>query len=424
MDKILQMAFTEPERWRKAIDRAFDKGIEIAELQLYCNEEYRVDVYKQIRDGRYHITPPHTALIPKDEPGKFRTVFINEDKDRILLSLVNDLLFDLCPEMVHPRCRSYQKGISCGDIVKDMSRRVVEAGEGVVGWKSDLSKYFDRVPLRYIDWAFDEVERKHGRSALIDVVREYYHNNLYLEKVEGEWIVRDQYQSLKQGCAVASWLADVILYPIDEALSKMGHYCRYSDDQLFIGTPYKESMQVLEDMLADMDMQINEKKREWIDRDHWFKFLGFSIKGQDISLSYNAIKKFQDEIEGIVKNAKSYKSGLHMLYRYLYIGNGEFSWATRVLRAVNVRRDINLLNQYCMDALRAIQTGRHNLGGLGWSRVQKVGCISRGTGSNVKANRQKTDKMLEGYYTIGCMQNAMWACRGAYESIVREMKTA
>lgn len=77
-----------------------------------------------------------------------------------------------------------------------------------------------------------------------------------------------------------------------------------------------------------------------------------------------------------------------------------------------------------MDALRAIQTGKHDLGGLGWSRVQKVGCISRGTGSNVKANRGKTDKMLEGYYTIGCMQNAMWACRGAYESIVREMKTA
>ena len=42
-----------------------------------------------------------------------------------------------------------------------------------------------------------------------------------------------QYQSLKQGCAVASWLADVLLYDLDRELSQMnGYYVRYSDDML------------------------------------------------------------------------------------------------------------------------------------------------------------------------------------------------
>ena len=67
-------------------------------------------MYRRIRDGKYKIMPPHTALIPKDN-GEFRTVYINEPADRILLSIANDLLFEIMPEMVHPNCKSYQKGL-------------------------------------------------------------------------------------------------------------------------------------------------------------------------------------------------------------------------------------------------------------------------------------------------------------------------
>ena len=53
---------------------------------------------------------------------------------------------------------------------------------GCLGWKSDLSKYFDSVPIRFIDEAFDKVEAKHGQSALIDVLRKYYHSDLYFDE--------------------------------------------------------------------------------------------------------------------------------------------------------------------------------------------------------------------------------------------------
>ena len=186
-------------------------------------------MYQAIKDGKYEIAPPHTAQIPKDN-GEFRTVYVNEPMDRILLSIANDLLFELTPEMIHSRCKSYQKGTGCGKIVQEVSKEICETKGEIIGWKSDLSKYFDSVPIRFIDGAFDMVEQKYGHSALIDVLRKYYHSDYFFDP-KGNLL--QMYQSLKQGCAVASWLADVLLYHIDEKLTNTdGFYVRYSDDML------------------------------------------------------------------------------------------------------------------------------------------------------------------------------------------------
>lgn len=80
-------------------------------------------MYVAMRDGKYQIAPPHTAQIPKDVPGEFRTVYINEPMDRVVLSIANDLLFETCKDMVHPACKSYQTGIGCGKVVKEAATR-------------------------------------------------------------------------------------------------------------------------------------------------------------------------------------------------------------------------------------------------------------------------------------------------------------
>jgi hypothetical protein len=71
-----------------------------------------------------------------------------------------------------------------------------------------------------------------------------------------------------------------------------------------------------------------------------------------------------------------------------------------------------------MDCLRAVQTGKKKVGGLGYVRDKKDGCIARGTGRNVKANKQKIPELL-GYYTISCMQNNLRTSKGLYNAIVR-----
>jgi len=416
-DKILEMLF-DLDRWTYAIEKGVGKHIDKAALYLLTNPKARGEMYRRIKSGNYEIAPPHTAQIPKDN-GDFRTVYINEPADRVLLSIANDLLFDLMPEMVHPMCKSYQKGLGCGKVVKEVSRRICSTEGEVIGWKSDLSKYFDSVPISFIDKAFDAVERKHGHSALIDVLRKYYHSDLYFDP-QGE--LQSVYQSLKQGCSVASWLADVLLYHIDEKLSSMnGYYVRYSDDMLYIGEDCEEAMKVLQDELAKMSMKLNPKKVERLTHTRWFKFLGFSIKGSDISLSATRLKKFQKEVEARTIRAKSTtpRKALNAVNRFLYKGNGEFSWATQVLPVCNVKKDIRELDKFVMDCLRAVATGKKKLGGLGYVAGKPDGCIQRGIGRNVKANRDKTAKEIDGYVTIDCMQNALRTSREAYMTLVR-----
>lgn len=418
-DRILSMFF-EKARWQYAIEKGLFKDMNKAVMYQLTTPEARLAMYQRIKSGNYKIMPPHTAKIPKDN-GDFRTVYVNEPVDRILLSIANDLLFELMPEMVHPRCMSYQKGIGCGRVVQEVSRKICSANGNVIGWKSDLSKYFDSVPIEFIDLAFDKVEEKHGKSALIDIIRDYYHTDLYFD-TDGN--LTSSYQSLKQGCSVAAWLADVVLYHIDEQLSGLdGYYIRYSDDTLFIGKDYEKAMTIMQDELMKMQMKLNPKKVEYLDENHWFKFLGYSIKGHNISLSSTRIKTFQKEIEKrtIKKRDTTMTKAINAVNRYLYKGYEDFSWATQVLPVINVKEDINKLNTFVMDCIRAVKTGKSKVGGLGYVKTQAVGCIDRGRGRNVKANRGKTESEIKGYLSIGCAQNALRTSRAAYNTLVNTL---
>lgn len=424
-DILLEKVF-EAERWEEAINKGFFKGIDKGELRQLCGPETRARLAMAILEDNYEIAPPHQALIPKDN-GEFRTVYVNENIDRIFLSIVNDLLFELCSDMIHPACKSYQKGIGCGKVVQEITKNIKWQKEyedlesKTFGIKADLSKYFDSVPIEFIDNVFDQLVHKFGDSKIIAILRKYYHTDLCFDP-DGNLI--KHYQSLKQGCAVASWLADVMLYEIDDHLSELkGMYVRYSDDILYIGRFYDYAMKVLEKNLEIMSMKLNPKKVEYLSYDRWFKFLGFMIKEDQITLSPGRVKTFQKEIEKrSVKNRHvSGKAAIISINRYLYKGDGTYSWATQVLPIINVERDIDTLNEFVMDCIRACQTGKRKIGGLGTITNQKDYMILRGTGKNVSANRKNTEKEIEGYYSIRCMQKALNICRPVYDTIVREM---
>lgn len=421
-DKLLAMFF-EPQRWEVAIEKGVGKDINRAYLYQLTKEEVRAEIYMRMKAGEYEIAPPHIALIPKDD-GTMREVVVNEPVDRIVLSIINDMLFELTPERIHESCKAYRKGIGCGMVVQQIAAHAHKVDGDLLGWKSDLSKYFDSVPIRFIDAQFDYVEERFGKSAIIDVLRKYYHSDWCFDP-DGKLI--SKYQSLKQGCSVASWLADVILYDIDSLLSGLGYYIRYSDDMLFIGNNYQKAMYILNEKLKEKEMVLNPKKVEFIRRDKWFKFLGFALNlsttKDNITLAKSRIKQFQKEIEDRTINKKdtTFTKALNSVNRYLYKGNGEYSWATQVLPIVNVKRDIDELNKFVMDALRAVMTGKKKIGGLGFVADRKEGCVSRGIGRNVRMNREKTGDDITGYLSIGCMAKAIKTRKGVYNTLVSQL---
>ena len=420
MNDILLKKFFEIERWEKAIEIGVDKHIDKGELRKLCSPEFRVALCNAILNDNYEIAPPHQVEIPKDN-GDMRIVYVNENVDRIFLSIANDLFFEMFPEFIHPSCKSYQKGMGCGKIVQEVSRYVVNTKREHVGFKADLTKYFDSVSIRFIDGIFDKMEQKVGKSKIIDVVRKYYHTDLCFD-VNGDLI--EHYQSLKQGCAVASFLADAVLYKVDFILSSLsGYYVRYSDDLLVISDNHEQSFITLRSMLNDFELTLNPKKVEDIYANKWFKFLGFYIKGDKITLHKGRVKTFQKEIMArtIKQRNISVQKAINQVNSYLYKGDGIYSWSTAVLPIINVQKDIDELNQFVLDCIRACATGKKKIGGLGSVNDRKDYTILRGTGKNVKANRMKTEKEIEGYLSINCMRKALMTNRAVYDTLVRTM---
>jgi hypothetical protein len=265
------------------------------------------------------------------------------------------------------------------------------------------------------------MENKIGKSKIIDVVRKYYHTDLCFD-INGDLI--EKYQSLKQGCSTASFLANAVLYPIDDAVSKMNvYYVRYSDDLLALGNDWRDVFEMIKQMLGDMEMELNPRKVEILAKNRWFKFLGFNIKGSQITLSKNRVKSFQKEIERrtIKQRNISLTRALNQVNSYLYKGDGAYSWATSVLPIINVDKDIETLNTFVMDCLRACATNKKKIGGLGSVNDKENYTILRGVGKNVTANRNKTPKEIENYLSIKCMQNAILTRRAVYETLVRSM---
>lgn len=416
-DLLLESTF-DYQRWVDLIERADTvKGINKGLLRSFSSPQKRAELLKAICDYKYHVAPPRVILIPKDKAGEFREVKANVDLDRIVLTLINDSLFSLFGDLIHPNCKSYQKGLSSVETVQK-TVNAIKGFSGFLGYKVDLSKYFDSVKIEFIDQVFDTLENRlgfHGEP-IIALLREYYHSD-WLFDVEGRLV--QQYTSLKQGCAVASFLADVILKDVDEKMtSECQFYVRYSDDMLLIGKNAERALTILENELSKYGLKLNPKKVEKLSSDKWFTFLGFSIKGDKITLSHNRVKKFQKEVQN--RTFKSKLKSLTAIKRNLlnWLYGGQFNWASSCFSVINVQKDIDELNKFILDALRACVTKKSKIGGLG-TVDGKDYTIIRGVGKNVKSNRTKTEKIFTDYKSVGCLVKDYRLSKSVFETVIR-----
>ena len=423
-NKLLELMF-QKERWEALITKADLKGIDKGELRKMCHPDVRAAIYLAIKNETMEFMPSHMAQIPKDTPGEYRTVFVGENIDRCIQSLINDCLFELFPEMVHPSCKSYQKNLGTGKTVKELSSILANTKTEIVGVKSDFHHYFDVVNLDAIMNVFDTIEKKlgfaNGTEPVMNLLRKTWNNNLVFD-LDGNLI--EQYCGIRQGNAIGSFLADAILYELDEFMSnKYLFYCRYSDDCITIHNNPDEIIRDMNNIISKYGVSLNPRKVQVLRKNEWFKFLGFNLKDSMITLSKSRVKSFQKEIENrtIKQRNITPQKALNQVNSYLYKGDGIYSFATSVLPIINVEKDIETLNAFVMDALRACATKKTKIGGLGCVNDKEDHTILRGVGKNVTANRNNTPKEINGYLSIGCMRKALLTRRAVYDTLVRSM---
>ena len=447
-NKLLELMFKH-ETWEQAIEKANEKEINLAVLKQLAIPHNRVRLYYMIVNEQLEIAPSRMAQIPKDN-GEMRTVFICEDSDRVILSIINDCLFELFPDMVHSQCRSYLSGESCAKTVQEVSREMVKLNKIThnihIGNRYDFTKYFDRVDLIAILRVFDEIERRLGfeknTEPVMNLLRKFYKSNLVFD-LDGNLI--EMYSGLKQGVATASFLADVILYELDDFMyKKYKYYWRYSDDLIVLAKDTNEITNDINRIICKYGVKLNDNKTKELKSNEFFKFLGFDLCGDIITLSGRRAKKFSKEIVSrtIAKPYITPHQAKENVKQFLY-GNGDgYSWATSCFSALkNCDEDINVLNNFVMDCLRLVEVrynynqerkrnglkskkikyGFKDVGGIGVVSNSTSHTLVRGTGKKVSTARKRTEKEIEHYMSIGCLLNAYKINKPVYQACIRSI---
>ena len=423
-DSLLDLIFyNNNEIWEEVLRQGIqEKHIKPKLIQDFCDPDYRENLRKEIAERKYKITPPHAAQIPKDD-GTMRTIYVNEAHDRVLLSVINNTICKHCmKEMVNPKCVSYKQHIGCGKIDKRIQKELVmmkdKYGDDFKAIKLDLSKYFDTVNIESIDEIFDILETKFDKSCVLDMLKEYYHDDTIIDLDKSEI---HKYTSLRQGCAFAAFLADSILKDMDDELTGMGIiYYRYSDDILIMGKNdvIDLALERIKYHLNLKGLSLNPKKVETLfqNKRQWFTFLGFNISMNGITLSNKRIKNLQHKIDDICKTSHNPYSALKRIYRYLYDNTNTYAYMDTIMPVVTSRSDLHQIDMYICDRLKA--KPNEKIGGLGCDKLQKNGVVMRGKGRHMSAIKAR-EKLA--YTSIVQMYDTYNTNRNAYKILCNEV---
>ena len=446
MEDLLLAKMFEYERWCRLLDHATEKGISKTILRRMATPQVRLELYNRIKNGKYEIAPPSVLLIPKDN-GEFRKVYANTPEDRVVCELVNECMMEIFKEFIHPSCVSYQRGLGCQEIVQRVSDKIIKLGKNTtkpIGVVTDYSRYFDNVSIEAIDECFDKMEMKLGfqpnTEPVISMMRKYYHSTLYWDE-NGE--LQSKFLSLRQGCSVAAMLSCMVLYELDEYMSSHYEiYYRYSDDSCVVTDDIDKAVNDINRLASKYGVSLNEKKIRPVYANSYFKFLGFAIKGDVITLSKNRWKKLAKEVaKATIEKPNISPNQAKVNVKRLLYGDGDgYSFATSAFGAMrNCDKDVEIFNSYIMDCLRLVQvrydynkerkakglkprvikyTSKHT-GGIGVVDNLPDRTLIRGCGSKIRTARQRTQKEIDHYKSVGCLLKCYKIGRPVFDSVVR-----
>lgn len=421
MEDIKMDMLCDKNLWADVIERKVNKKKNKTLLSYLCNPVGRASLIQAIADNRYEIQPPRTSYIDKNTlqyityeqslvTEKVRELFAcSNDLDNIVLTLINEIYMKLYKDMIHPACLSYQKGIGVKKIIYENVLPRLQKGQ--TGYKVDISKYFDNVNIETIEELLNSVNTN---SPLDKILWDMYHDNrvyIYKDKETTE-----RYMSLRQGCPVATFLADICLNDIDTMASSYDVlYVRYSDDLLIIGDKADEILDNIKLMLLPKGLELNPKKVEKISSDKPFTFLGMEINGNEVDMSKESLDRIKREIRHIVNPLRRMKGKgeerrklqekaikkINWKLREAYLqNNSNWGWEAYFFSSINVNKRIQILDFFIKDHIKAIYSGNY---------------------VHTRYSRLTSNEQLKemGYKSLSMMYNAYKMGPEVYKTLVR-----
>ena len=339
--------FSNVDNWREIYKDCFEKNI-ITNAIVFESNVLRNKIVKELLDGSYVIGLPRIVDIQKDDGGTRRLLVLN-DKDRVVFTMLYRFVQDKSFNLTHPYCVSYRPGLP---IYKNVQVVYKAYRKYSYGYKIDLSKYFDTVPIDVIHKVIDKLFEHKG---LNEVVKRFYDTN----RVYDNSYVVHYYKSLGQGCSLSVLLANIVLYELDCEMEKLcNFYIRYSDD-IVLMCETEEQLEHAYERLDSLSLKVNKNKTSRLNG--MFKFLGYNISKDSIHVSNNKRERMKKLIKSSIRDIDKTKQKdayirdcLQSVYRAITSYGARYSMLQQWFLGCTDDEDLIWLQQQIKDNIRPL----------------------------------------------------------------------
>lgn len=288
------------------ISKSKSKGIDKRSFRSYNNlqkEALFLEIKQKIENKKYKFSPYLELLRIKRRNVNPRMISIPTVKDKIILSILKNVLHDFFPESINKdQPNSYIKKIK--NFIKE------NQNEDLFFLKTDISEFYDKI------------DRKKLKQKVKKKITDRFFINILFNSIENP-TVPSNYQKkdikdfrtkkgVPQGLPISNILAQIYLNDFDQSFINLIDddtiYLRYVDDILIISKiDCDEKLEKIKLLLKDIGLKINPDKTYKGKLDDSVEFLGYQISKKSITISKRTI---ENQINKIAGKITWFKKGL------------------------------------------------------------------------------------------------------------------
>ena len=215
------------EAYRKVKSNRGTGGVDkmsVDELLPYLRE-HRLELLRQIKDGKYTPFPVRRVEIPKEEKGKVRKLGIPTVVDRMIQQAIAQVLTSIYEPQFSESSFGFRPKRGAHDALKQCQRYANEGYLYVVDM--DLEKFFDTVCQSKL---IEVLSRSIKDGKVISLIHKYLNAGIVRQG-----IFERSEQGVPQGGPLSPLLSNIMLNELDKELEKRGHkFVRYADDCMIL----------------------------------------------------------------------------------------------------------------------------------------------------------------------------------------------
>ncbi|MEK3875942.1 group II intron reverse transcriptase/maturase [Paenibacillus sp. FSL M7-0420] len=228
--------------------------------------------------------------------GKLRPLGIPTVRDRICQQAVRQIIEPIFEEEFYYYSFGFRAGYSAHQAIRTIRRAKRNGYEHVVDL--DIVSFFDEIP----------------HEGLMEKVRERITDGKVLTLIR-DWLTAgimedDQFHETEigspQGGVISPLLANIYLNTFDWGMKEQGFaVVRYADDAVILcktkeqaKTAYLAAKKILEE---DLRLRMHPEKTKVVDFDEGFRFLGFDLKREYVTLPDAKLKKYKEKVRNATR---------------------------------------------------------------------------------------------------------------------------